>query len=320
MKIEEKILKKIEESEKIVITGHVNPDGDAVGSGLALYIALRKKYINKEISFILQDKIPQNTKFLSYADEIEQFDNLKQYDKDLIIFVDSATRERTGKVGEYFKNIYSINIDHHISNPLYGDLNLVKAVSSSTSEIMFDLINELQLELDIDSASSLYLGIVNDTGNFSHSNVSVNTMKVATKLIELGVNNNYIVKNFLNSNSMSALKVLGDALVNFEFFEDISLSFYYLDLKTQKNLKIKKEDTEGLVEKILSYEKAEVSLFLRQEDEKYIKGSMRSKNEIDVNKIANIFAGGGHIKAAGFTSDKKVDEILEIIKKYLQNI
>lgn len=313
-----KIINRIKNAKSIVITGHVNPDGDAVGSGLALYISLTNTFPDKKIKFILQDDIPYTTKFLERSNEIEIFDENKDYDFDLIIFVDSATRDRTGVVEKYFANLESISIDHHVSNPLYADYNLVKSHYSSTSEIMYEFLKENSFFIDKIVAEALYLGIVNDTGNFSHQNVSVHTMEVATELRRLGVDNNYIVKNFLNSNSMPALKILGDALVNFKYLPDVKLSYYYLSYETMQELGVKKEDTEGLVEKILSYYEAEVSLFLREEKDGKIKGSMRSKHEINVNEIAAIFGGGGHYKAAGFTATTNADEILNIVVSELK--
>jgi len=142
-------------------------------------------------------------------------------------------------------------------------------------------------------------------------------MMMATDLISLGVNNNYIVTNFLNSNSYQTLKILGDALTKFEFYPEKKLSYYYLDHATMEKYGAKKEDTEGVVEKILSYHEASVSLFLRQEADGKIKGSMRSKYETNVNKIAALFGGGGHYKAAGFSSDLAPKEILDIVLKNL---
>lgn len=309
------IKNKIEEARDIILTAHVNPDGDAVGSGLGLYITLKKYYKEKNIKFVLQDNIPYTTKFLRYSDEIEKYDENKNYETDLLIFLDSATQNRTGLINEKVKRNFNINIDHHISNPGYGDINCVLPHMSSTSEIIYNFIKYSSYDLTLEAGEALYLGIVNDTGNFSHSNVKKSTMEMATDLIGSGVDNNKIVTNFLNSNSYSSLKILGEALTNFKFFEEKKLVYYYLDKKTMEKYSAKKEDTEGLVEKILSYTEASVSLFLRQEENGLIKGSMRSKKDIDVNKIANIFGGGGHIKAAGFSSDKNADEILKIILK-----
>lgn len=315
-----KIKKEIEKYNNIVLTAHVNPDGDAIGSGLALFISLKKHYKNKNIRFILQDKIPYTTEFLKYSEEIEKYEDSNIDKTELLIFLDSATRERTGLVGEKIKADYTINIDHHISNPNYADMNCVISTMSSASEIVFNFLKENDFEISVEAAEAIYLGIVNDTGNFSHSNVSKSTMEIATQLIGLGVNNNYIVTNFLNSNSFASLKLLGEALKNFEFFEKEKLVYYFLSYETMQKYGSKKEDTEGIVEKILSFYGAEVSLFLREEapesDKKY-KGSMRSKNDIDVNKIANIFSGGGHKKAAGFSSSLEKEEIL---KEILENL
>ena len=173
----------------------------------------------------------------------------------------------------------------------------------------------MEYKFSLSVAEALYLGLVNDTGNFSHSNVKVGTMQMATDLISMGVNNNYIVTNFLNSNSYQTLKMMGEALKNFIFYPEKKLSYYYLDHETMKKYNARKEDTEGIVEKILSYYEASVSLFLREEADGKIKGSMRSKYEINVNEVASLFGGGGHYKAAGFSSNLSANEILEIILK-----
>ena len=307
----------IEENQNIILTAHVNPDGDAVGSGLGLFLTLKENYKDKNIRFVLQDSIPYTTKFLKGSEEIEKYNSEEKYSTDLLIFLDSATRERTGETGKNIEAKLTINIDHHMSNPGYGDVNCVVTYSSSTSEIVYHFIKYMGYPISLATAEALYLGLVNDTGNFSHSNVKVETMMMATDLISLGVNNNYIVTNFLNSNSYQTLKMLGDALTKFEFYPEKKLSYYYLDQTTMQKYGAKKEDTEGIVEKILSYYEASVSLFLREEADGKIKGSMRSKYEINVNKIAALFDGGGHYKAAGFSSDLSPKEILDIVLKNL---
>lgn len=314
----QEIQKEIIEADRIILTAHINPDGDAVGSGLAMYIALKNKFKNKNISFLLQDDIPYTTKFLKYSSEIELYSDNKNYETDLLIFLDSATKERTGIINEKIKRKKTINIDHHTSNPEYADINCVIRNSSSTSEIVYNFLKYNNYDLSLEIGEAIYLGLVNDTGNFSHSNVSKETMNIAASLINIGVNNNYIVSNFLNSNSYQTLKLLGEALTNFEFFSDEKLSYFYLSLDVMSKYKAKKEDTEGIVEKILSYKEAEISLFLREENDGKIKGSMRSKKDIDVNKIAALFNGGGHIKAAGFSSNLGEKEILNIILNYLK--
>ena len=230
----------IEENQNIILTAHINPDGDAVGSGLGLFLTLKETYKDKNIRFVLQDSIPYTTKFLKGSEEIETYNSEEKYSTDLLIFLDSATRERTGEIGRNIEAKLTINIDHHMSNPSYGDVNCVVTYSSSTSEIIYNFIKYMNYKFSLSAAEALYLGLVNDTGNFSHSNVKVETMMMATDLISLGVNNNYIVTNFLNSNSYQTLKMMGEALKNFIFYPEKKLSYYYLDHETMKKYNAKK--------------------------------------------------------------------------------
>lgn len=308
---------EIEKAQNIILTAHVNPDGDAVGSSLALLLTLKTEYKDKNIRLVLQDKIPDTTKFLKYSEMIERYKEDEVYQTELLIYMDSATKERTGLIYQKVQTERTISIDHHVSNPEYGDLNCVIRTATSTSEIIFNFIKTCKYKLLKEAADALYLGLINDTGNFSHSNVTKEAFEMAAELLSIGVNSNYIVTNFLNSNSYQALKIVGEALSKFEFFSDKKLSYIYIDSATMDKYNARKEDTEGIVEKILSYNQASVSLFLREETDGKIKGSMRSKYEVDVNKIANLFGGGGHYKAAGFSSSLPATEILKIVLENL---
>lgn len=307
---------KIEDATDIVIMGHINPDGDAIGAGLALTLALEKKYPNKKIDFVLQDSVPNNIKFLEKVYKIKSKDMLKE-NYSLAIFVDSATLDRVGEIGKIAEKIYKINIDHHVSNSKYGDLNIVNGDISSTSELLYGIIKELEIELDKDMAEALYLGLVNDTGNFSHSNVTENTLKVASELVKAGANNNKIVNEFFKTKSYQRIKILGKALSEMKFDKEKKLVYFYLPYSFLEEIKGTKDDTEGIVEEMLNFSESEVSLFLREDESGKIKGSMRSKRDKDVNKIANVFGGGGHIKAAGFTTDICADKIIETVLENL---
>lgn len=310
------IKKKIVESKKILITAHVNPDGDAIGAGLALLSGIEKFNKNCEVKFVLQDKTPDRVKFLELEKRAEMYDANKKYDIDLAICVDSATLARIGDVEKAIKNIFTINIDHHISNPKYGNINYVENVSS-TSEIIYKFLKFLNIEIDINIGEALYTGLVNDTGNFKHDNVTEETFKMAGYLVKIGVNNSKIVREFLNTKSMAAIKFLGQAMYEMKFDEKKKLAYFYLSNEDFIKNGGRKEDTEEIVENLISYEKAEVSLFLREDTIGVIKGSMRSKHDIDVNAIAGIFGGGGHRKASGFTSELPAEEIVGIILEKL---
>lgn len=305
---------KIFSEDNIVVISHVNPDGDAIGSGLALTLGLKK--MGKNVRFILQDKYPDSVKFLNEINIVEQYDENNEYKFDLSICVDGATDDRLGKAKELLKNRFVINIDHHISNTLYGKLNYVEEISS-TSELIYKFLKFCEIDIDINMAEALYTGLVNDTGNFSHDNVTEKTFEMAAELKRIGASNSKVVREFFNTKSLPAIKLLGIAMYEMEYNENKKLAYYFMSKETLDKYNGRKEDTEGIVEKLISFKEAEVSLFLREDKIGVIKGSMRSKHDIDVNEIASIFGGGGHRKAAGFTSELSAEEI---IKKVLERL
>ena len=305
---------KIFSEDNIVVISHVNPDGDAIGSGLALTLGLKK--IGKNVRFILQDKYPDSVKFLNEINIVEQYNENNEYKFDLAICVDGATDDRLGKAKELLKNRFVINIDHHISNTLYGKLNYVEEISS-TSELIYKFLKFCEIDIDINMAEALYTGLVNDTGNFSHDNVTEKTFEMAAELKRIGASNSKVVREFFNTKSLPAIKLLGIAMYEMEYNENKKLAYYFMSKDTLDKYNGRKEDTEGIVEKLISFKEAEVSLFLREDKIGVIKGSMRSKHDIDVNEIASIFGGGGHRKAAGFTSEFSAEEI---IKKVLERL
>lgn len=323
----EKIIDKIVESERILILSHVNPDGDAVGAGLGLYLALNKlnerltkeyeskeeNYLFKVVRFVLQDSIPKNLEFLAGSEMIEKDENVQsKYDSDLVICVDAATDERIGSAKRHLEKAkFVINIDHHTSNTMYGDINHVEDISS-TSEMIYKLIKEMDIEVTKEMGEALYTGLVNDTGNFAHSNVTPKTFAMASDLLEKGVDNSKIVREFFSNKDLPSLKLMGLALQEMVFNADKKFTYFYLSKDALEGVGGLKEHTEGIVNLINSYEKSEVSLFMREEIDGSIKGSMRSKHDADVNAIAKTFNGGGHVKAAGFTAiDLSVEEIVE---------
>ena len=305
---------KIFSEDNIVVISHVNPDGDAIGSGLALTLGLKK--MGKNVRFILQDKYPDSVKFLNEINIVEQYDENNEYKFDLSICVDGATDDRLGKAKELLKDRFVINIDHHISNTLYGKLNYVEEISS-TSELIYKFLKFCEIDIDMNMAEALYTGLVNDTGNFSHDNVTEKTFEMAAELKRIGASNSKVVREFFNTKSLPAIKLLGIAMYEMEYNENKKLAYYFMSKETLDKYNGRKEDTEGIVEKLISFKEAEVSLFLREDKIGVIKGSMRSKHDIDVNEIASIFGGGGHRKAAGFTSELPAEEI---IKKVLERL
>ena len=309
------LLQKIEESKNIIISSHINPDGDAIGSGLGLYLALTKKYPDKSIRYILEDKVPYNYFFLKGTEKIEKFDELKDEPKaDLFIVVDSAVFKRIGKVADLRKDAFLVNIDHHISNDNYGDLNIVKNISSA-SEVVYGVIKDLGIEIDTLAGESLYTGIVTDSGNFQYDSTSMDTFRIAGELLGLGIDRDNIINEVYRSRTLGFIRTLGIALSEMKIDNEKKLVSFLLtkDFMTKNN--IQKDETEGIVEKLLEYKDCEVAVFLKEEGNGKIKGSLRSKRDIDVNEVAKAFDGGGHRKAAGFTTTLTEEEIIKIIKE-----
>lgn len=302
------------EEGKILVVSHVNPDGDAIGSGLALTLTLEK--IGKSVRFVLQDSYPDNVKYLEKIEKLEVYNEEESYEANLVICVDSATVERLGNTKNLLEGGFVINLDHHISNTLYGNMNYVEEISS-TSELMYNFLKFCEIELDKNMAEALYTGLVNDTGNFAHDNVTYNTFQMASELKRVGADSCKIVREFFNTKSLPAIKLLGKALYEMGYDKDKKLAYHFISQEDLEKYQGKKEDTEGIVEKLISFKDAEVSLFLREDRSGVIKGSMRSKHDVDVNKIAAIFGGGGHRKAAGFTSELPPQEIIKIILEQL---
>ncbi len=314
------MLKEIAEilknSKRVLITTHVNPDGDGIGSGIALMMILNKINKDKEITarFAIDDVPPSYVDYLEGAILIENYEAVTtRFEFDTIVSLDVATKERIGRIISFVKEDTNfINIDHHVSNTRFAKINHIDDTASSTAEIVYKLAKEMGVEIDKEIGEPLYAGIINDTGNFSHDNVTADTFKIASELREAGVDTEYATRNLFNMKSLAALKIAGKVMENMKYYDEVSLTFGVVTKEYMESVGGNKGDTEGVVDALRSYEKCEVALFLRDEGNGKYKGSLRS-NGPDVNAIAEKFGGGGHIKAAGFSSEKSADEILEIV-------
>ena len=317
------IVNEIKSSKNIVLTAHINPDGDALGSLLAFYFMIneycKKNNTKKMVKIIIDDKLPKymrhfkDTELIwSYEKFSEEFKQNFQNDKkfDLFISLDCANEKRYGKSIEIKKlSKKSINIDHHISNTEHADFNYVEDICS-TGELLYQFLKIFDIELTKKIAEYMYLGIINDTGNFRHDNVTPHTFLVCSKLIEAGVNNHKIA-NIIFAVSEKQVDFIGEVYKNKKIDEKYKFVSYYLTQSKMKELGIEKDDTNSTSEMLLKIEGMEISLFVREEEDGSLKGSFRANDKYNVNKIASIFGGGGHIKAAGFKTDLSFEEILE---------
>lgn len=306
----DEIKNEIEKAKNIVLVGHVNPDGDCIGATIAFKYMIEKFSKGKNIYVCINDELPKYVEKLPYLPKIynEIDDNISI---DLLISLDVANIERLAISEKDLKRSKkTICIDHHISNTGYFDINYVQDISSA-SELIYRFLNVFNIEMTKEIATYMYLGIINDTGNFRHSNVTDKTFLVASEIAKTDINMNEIYK-LLFSKSMTKAKAYSESIEKGIYDKDLRFMWFYLP----KNSGYTRDDTDGISEYLLSLEDVDVSLFIMQLEDGSIKGSFRSKGK-DVNVIASKFNGGGHKLAAGFKTNMSSDEIIKKTKELL---
>ena len=295
--IKDEILK----AKRIGLSFHTSPDGDALGSTLALLNALR--YIGKDAYIISRDVIPDNFSYLSFSEEIDGETTKPDKDTDLVIVLDCGNVERISADLSEYKGIL-IDLDHHVSNENYGHINFVDTQAAATCELSYLLIKELGVNLKDNNSetnaigSAVYTGLVTDTGSFRHSNVTKRTHNIASELIDAGIENSKIHSNLFDNKPFEKVKLMGTVLSNIELALDNKVAVLSIPKGMLESFNLPNVDTSDIISIGLGIKGVEVSLLLKEVEEG-TKSSLRSKNDVDVRKVAEIFGGGGHIKAAG---------------------
>ena len=316
MSVLENIKEKIESAKSILIMTHTNPDGDAMGSSLGLLSALKK--IEKKAAVYIP--VPNKTFcFLpGYSEIITEINDVKEYD--LCIALDSSDLERLGNGREYFEAIENtIVIDHHITNQGFGDITYLNAVASSTCENMIVVLAAMNIAINKEIAESLYTGILTDTGAFRY-NTQSETYEFVAMLFETGIETNKIYRKLFDLTTLNKTKLLSRALERLEVLEEGKVAFTYITREDLEDLNLVESDAEGIVNHGRNIEGTEVSIFIKEQDGKY-KVSLRANEYVDVSVVASKFAGGGHVRAAGFESVMTMEQIkmaiLEEVRKQL---
>jgi len=298
-----KAIKLIKNSHNILILTHESPDGDALGSMLALYMALTKE--GKKISCICASDIPNTFSFLPKSHVIKKDFLLGDYDA--IIILDCGDSRRTGyheRIKEFtkFKNKI-INIDHHAKNDLHkiASLNIIDYQASSTSEIVYFLLQSIKINIDKEIALCLLCGLYTDTCSFKHSNTTTRTLKIASNLLRKGARLKKITENVINNHSLAALRLRGIALKRLKFNQKYKIATSFITSEDMQSCQAACEDASGIVNMINAIPGVKIALFLYQLNDKIIKGSLRTeKNNINLARFAKLLGGGGLKKASGF--------------------
>lgn len=305
------ILEEIKKAETIVVLAHENPDGDAIGSVLAMGLAL--KSMGKNPDMIIRE-FPRTFNFLPGANEVKQNSDVQKYD--LAISLDCADLRRlVGK--EYFEEARkTIVIDHHGTNSMYADINFVNPVSPACCEILAGMFTYFDIDINQDIGSCILTGIITDTGGFKYQGVTAETFEFTAELLRKGVNVSEIYKKALETRTRANFELLKRTLDRMEILEDGKVTFTYMTSKDKEELNVQPGDDEGLVEIGRDVEGVEVSIFIKQRDnENKYKVSMRSNDYVNVSDICYIFGGGGHPKAAGCLIQGDIQQVKDKILK-----
>ncbi|MBU1627058.1 bifunctional oligoribonuclease/PAP phosphatase NrnA [bacterium] len=318
LKDESKVFHEIvEKNHSFVILVHRYPEGDAIGSQLALGLMLNNH--GKKVDMLNYDPLPWQYKFLPGCNLIKVTNNFEK-DYDVGIILDCSDFERTNFSSDDKSRIKNlINIDHHLSNSYFGDINIIDPHASSTGEMVYNLSENMNFELDQNIALNIYTAIITDTGSFRYSNTTSETLLIASRLVKIGIDVAWTNENLFEIGTVGKLKLWGEALskIELECNNLISILIVTEDMFRQSNAEF--SDTENLINNGLSIIGVEVSLLFNELSTDLYKVSFRSKGKINVAKVAAIFGGGGHFRASGCKISGVLDQVKNRVINVLEN-
>lgn len=294
----------------IAITGHIRPDGDCVGSTMALYTYLKRNYPEKRTDVFLEPPT-EKLSFIVNFDKINTaYDTDAEYD--LMFCLDCASLERIGKAIRYFETAgKTVNIDHHISNTEFAGGNYVFGNSSSTCEVLYNYLDTQKIDRDI--AIALYTGIVYDTGVFKYPSTSPDTMRVVADLMEFDIPANFIIDESFYAKTYNENRIFGHAIINSKLAFDGRVIYSCITRKDLADYGVESRELEGIVSQLRLTRGVWCAVFMHETDDHEFKISFRSGEELDVNKIAAHFGGGGHARASGANISGDQEECMQRI-------
>lgn len=307
----------IDVNNSFIVVSHVDPEGDAIGTSLALYHIL--KNLGKKVCVYNESGVPKILKFLPGSNELlSEISSVNEFD--CIFVVDCGDLGRIGSLKNKLEKLKIINIDHHSTNDYFGDLNFVDKTASAAGEVLFDIIKALNIPINYDIAINLYTAIVVDTGSFRYASTSSKSFKIAAELLKAGVDPWFVSMNIYENYPYERMKLLGDVLSTLTLHLDNKVAFMLVTKDMLKKYNASVDITEGFVNFGRAIEGVELSIIFKETDNESFKLSMRSKGKIDVSMIAKSLGGGGHKNAAGCkingTYEEAKKKVLEVLKEY----
>jgi len=300
----------LKKSKNVAIACHVRPDGDALGSGFSLCLALQNA--GKNAYMLCEEEPPERLTIFPYMKTSFRDIPVPIKDLDLFVAVDSSELERIGVFAQAFSSFKgkTLNIDHHVSNPKFAKYNYVFPDSTATCEIMPEIFKAAGFEITKEIADMLAIGLLTDSGNFSHQDVSAKTFAVASYLKECGADICGIGYQMFTKQSKARAMLYRRALNTLRFELNDKLAFIVITQKDFAETETDKSQTEGFVDYALSIDDVEVSISLMEVRENQYKASLRAKS-VNVNEVAAVFGGGGHVLASGCMIFGELEEVVE---------
>lgn len=304
----EKIREIISAHENIVLCGHTNPDGDAIGASLSLASSLEK--MGKNVKVLLEpygkkyDVIP-NSRLIAEKDTIKE--------AELFIALDCGDMGRLQGVADIFHSAKcTVNIDHHASNSFFGEYNYVEENASSTSEVVFKLLQG-HFPMDGEIAAGLYAGLIYDTGGFRHTSTTPFTMQVAGELMSYGIAYTKIYNALFDSRTFSEMKIMGKAFHKAERYFDGKVIFTSITMEDIEECKGTNKELDAIINYLKGVDEVKIACFLYEKNQMDVKASFRGNDGYDVCALAQKFGGGGHVKAAGCTIEAPIEQAKEMV-------
>ncbi len=306
----------IQEENDYLVTTHVNPDGDSIASVLAFGALLN--HFNRNNIILIDDSIPEKFSFLPEIDKVVHYDPQKfVYPIKHVVVLDSSDLGRIGTIQEIIRpEMKIINIDHHPSNQQYGYFNIVDQQESSAAEIVHTIYSLLDIPITPEIATYFYTGILCDTGRFLFPNTTYRSLRICAEMVQKGAQPGYIAEQLYCKTSPETIQALNRALSTIEFHFNGLVSCIYLE--NEILVSYERVDTEGFVDYLLAIDGTEVEFFMIEIEPNTFRVSFRSKNSVDVNKVAKQFGGGGHARASGCIVQGTITEVKKKILKVLE--
>ena len=304
----EKFIEMVKQASYIAVVAHERPDADSLGSASAFYSMMLQ--MKKKVSFVCKSEIERRFCVIPWVERIKH----DLGSEDLLIVCDAATWERTGLQSD----AQIINVDHHATNRMYGELNIVQSGAISTTEIVYELFKRLNVRINAKMATALYAGLLEDSEGFASSSINGMTFAFAKELIELGARHHDVVKYLQKYSTLSHLRLLGAMLLDMQLLHNATTALFLVEYTTLERYGARYEDAEEALERALELPTVALSLLVLQKREGDIKISLRSK-KLDCASIAVRFGGGGHRERAGCELARGIS-LHEAAKKILQEV